>query len=144
MSGDFSSRAEVSCSACKRLKRKCDKQVPKCSLCLRTGRICDYITPSDPSPSAADFAAVQSRVAELEQRLAAGPKNQQQFEEHSSSCLTLPGDFGGYNTLLPGHFPTALFLDVDLYKYSRMRMPEPFIEIPEVSPAPPLQLHTET
>ena len=33
-------RAELSCTACRRLKRKCSKELPSCSLCKRVRRRC--------------------------------------------------------------------------------------------------------
>ena len=52
-------RAEQSCASCKRLKRRCSKDLPTCLLCSRVGRRCDYstgpVTPtrSDPDSSTA-------------------------------------------------------------------------------------------
>lgn len=42
--------ADLSCVACRRLKRKCSKDRPACSLCHRVGRLCQYppLTPSSP------------------------------------------------------------------------------------------------
>lgn len=37
--------AELSCISCRRLKRRCTKDLPKCSLCSRVGRACEYPTP---------------------------------------------------------------------------------------------------
>jgi hypothetical protein len=54
-----SERAEQSCASCKRLKRRCSKDLPTCLLCSRVGRRCDYstgpVTPtrSDPDSSSA-------------------------------------------------------------------------------------------
>lgn len=38
--------AEFSCVSCRRLKRKCSKDLPTCSLCSRVGRTCLYQPPS--------------------------------------------------------------------------------------------------
>jgi hypothetical protein len=52
-------RAEQSCASCKRLKRRCSKDLPTCMLCSRVRRRCDYsiapVTPtrSDPDSSTA-------------------------------------------------------------------------------------------
>ncbi|KAI1077714.1 hypothetical protein F5B20DRAFT_572169 [Whalleya microplaca] len=35
-------RARFACNACRRLKRKCPKELPSCSLCLRLGKPCTY------------------------------------------------------------------------------------------------------
>jgi len=54
---DHPERAEQSCASCKRLKRRCSKDLPTCLLCSRVGRRCDYtvgpLTPtrSDPDSS---------------------------------------------------------------------------------------------
>ena len=45
-------RAEQSCASCKRLKRRCSKDLPACQLCSRVGRRCDYSSiPSTPTRS---------------------------------------------------------------------------------------------
>lgn len=38
--------AELSCTPCKRLKRRCSKDLPTCSLCSKVGRKCVYPTQS--------------------------------------------------------------------------------------------------
>lgn len=63
-------RASQACIACRRQKRKCDKQLPSCSLCTRMSRGCDY-SDSTPTPNADDFALLRQKVAELESRLEA-------------------------------------------------------------------------
>jgi hypothetical protein len=58
-------RAEQSCASCKRLKRRCSKDLPTCDLCSRVGRRCNYsTTPSTPTRSDADVAIerIQSRT----------------------------------------------------------------------------------
>lgn len=47
--------AELSCLSCRRLKRRCTKDLPKCSLCSRVGRACEYPTP-DATPEQQTFA----------------------------------------------------------------------------------------
>lgn len=50
--GDQAERAEQSCASCKRLKRRCSKDLPACQLCSRVGRRCDYSSiPSTPTRS---------------------------------------------------------------------------------------------
>lgn len=47
---DQPERAEQSCASCKRLKRRCSKDLPACQLCSRVGRRCDYSSiPSTPT-----------------------------------------------------------------------------------------------
>jgi hypothetical protein len=41
--------AQGSCLSCRRLKRKCTKEIPQCALCRRVGRTCQYeASPSTP------------------------------------------------------------------------------------------------
>lgn len=128
---DSQSRAEQTCAACKKLKRKCDKLLPQCALCQRTGRRCDYSTMS-PTPTAGDLTVLRGRLADLEQRLAAVPQTSQQIQSSSSSGTTFRNDGGGDQSNGLREFPSALFLDIDCYKWTRMRMPLPSTEIPEV------------
>jgi hypothetical protein len=133
---DSPSRAEQACSGCRKLKRKCDKSLPQCSLCERTGRRCDYATPSS-AASSSDLAAVYARIAELDQRLASTPtiKASQLSESGGKSPgLSLPTHSGARESSVSVQFPTALFLDIDCYKYARMRLPQHSIDIPTVSP----------
>lgn len=54
-------RAEQSCASCKRLKRRCSKDLPTCQLCSRVGRRCDY--PSFPStPTRSDTEPRAERI----------------------------------------------------------------------------------
>lgn len=45
-----------SCRSCRRLKRRCTKELPRCSLCTRVGRACEYpeLLPHSPLSSPAD------------------------------------------------------------------------------------------
>jgi hypothetical protein len=59
--GDPPGRAEQSCASCKRLKRRCSKDLPTCQLCFRVGRRCDY--PSFPSiPTRSDTEPRAGRI----------------------------------------------------------------------------------
>jgi hypothetical protein len=59
--GDQPERAEQSCASCKRLKRRCSKDLPTCQLCSRVGRRCDY--PSIPStPTRSDTEPRAERI----------------------------------------------------------------------------------
>jgi len=52
MIGNQPERAEQSCASCKRLKRRCSKDLPTCQLCFRVGRRCNYSSfPSTPTRS---------------------------------------------------------------------------------------------
>ena len=118
VSAEYRDRAEQACSACKKLKRKCDQSLPKCSLCERTGRHCDYAEVTSQLPSATEFAAVQARVAELEGRLAVGFQSP---ETTVSDPKLLPNSS---ERQLPSRdqdrFPAALFLDIDCYNWGRI------------------------
>lgn len=46
MSSTDERHAELSCTPCKRLKRRCSKDLPACSLCVRVRRQCVYPTVS--------------------------------------------------------------------------------------------------
>lgn len=58
-------RAEQSCASCKRLKRRCSKDLPTCLLCSRVGRRCDYsigpVTPTRSDPDSSTTARLQTR-----------------------------------------------------------------------------------
>lgn len=63
--GDHPERAEQSCVSCKRLKRRCSKDLPTCELCTRVGRRCNYsATPSTPTRSDTEPSTgrIQSRT----------------------------------------------------------------------------------
>ncbi|KEF56228.1 uncharacterized protein A1O9_07809 [Exophiala aquamarina CBS 119918] len=127
---DSQSRADQTCAACKKLKRKCDKLLPQCALCQRTGRNCEYTTLS-PTPTAGDLSFLRERLADLEQRLATAPLTTQQAATSSSGPTVSRNDGGGDQGSGMREFPTALFLDIDCYKWTRMQMPLPSAEIPE-------------
>ncbi|OGM49469.1 fungal specific transcription factor [Aspergillus bombycis] len=127
-------KAAQACVSCRTKKRKCDKLLPECSLCVRTCRTCHYTgTPRLP-PTADEFAALQERFAELEDRLHTS-------SEHTDS-VSGPGSVSGAGSfatetsaitwLSKGStgFPSALFLDLDCYKWSNMQLPRPAVNIP--------------
>lgn len=55
-------RAEQSCASCKRLKRRCSKDIPSCQLCSRVGRRCDYSSASS-TPTISDTEAGNGRYS---------------------------------------------------------------------------------
>ncbi|KAJ5177549.1 uncharacterized protein N7500_000248 [Penicillium coprophilum] len=123
---DTSSKAHQTCGPCKKHKRKCDKNLPECSLCVRTGRTCDYDHSPKPPPTADEFVALQSRIAELEDRLSSTSR--------ISSSASITSD--SHNSTWPNQiqrddrFPSALFLDADCYQWAGMRRSRPTINIP--------------
>ncbi|RAH57384.1 fungal-specific transcription factor [Aspergillus piperis CBS 112811] len=122
--------ASQACVACKRQKRRCDKRLPQCSLCLRTSRTCDYADTPKPPPTAADLENLQARLTELEERL--GSITEQDSLSATagiSSSSSLATEPIGPNRE-PTSFPSALFLDIDCYKWSNMQLPRPAANIP--------------
>lgn len=54
--------ADHSCLACRKLKRKCSKDVPTCSLCSRVGRECEYpSSTSSPERRSVDASPAPSK-----------------------------------------------------------------------------------
>ncbi|USP80368.1 hypothetical protein yc1106_07642 [Curvularia clavata] len=124
--------------------------MPECSLCQRTGRKCEYTDPPDPLPTAAEFAAMRTRLDYVEERLASSAD--QSFTESRSSPATSnrthldpidPHNLGwsafsptNSNSLAMSQdhskvdFPVALFLDIDYFVWAGMRLPHPSVSIP--------------
>lgn len=124
--------ASQACVACKRQKRRCDKRLPQCSLCLRTSRTCDYADTPKPPPTAADLETLQARLTELEERLGSitEPDSLSATAGISSSSSLATEPIGPNRE--PTSFPSALFLDIDCYKWSNMQLPRPAANIPMV------------
>lgn len=62
-------RAEQSCKSCKRLKRRCSKDMPSCQLCIRVGRRCDYTSsPSTPTRSETEVGSERTSSRNLTPR----------------------------------------------------------------------------
>ena len=151
--GTTTSRTQQACRACKQQKRRCDKGMPECSLCQRTGRKCEYTDPPDPLPTAAEFAAMRTRLDYVEERLASSA-DQSFIESRSSPAASNrtyldpidPHNLGwsafsptNSNSLAMSQdhskvdFPVALFLDIDYFVWAGMRLPHPSVSIPMVS-----------
>lgn len=129
--GTKPSQALHACSACKKQKRRCDKQLPQCSLCLRVGRECDYNDRLGPPDD--NSQALQARIAELENLL--HQKDQQVAElsswtPGSSTQLYSPAARVDSHNLLE-RFPTMFFLDHEIFKEARPFIPQPRPSIPE-------------
>ncbi|EAW15380.1 putative transcription factor [Aspergillus fischeri NRRL 181] len=126
--------APQACGACKKHKRKCDKLLPQCSLCIRTCRTCDYNDAPRPPPTAAEFAALQGRLAELEHRVRSTslPSDSMSATLSVSGNSTLPAEYIATKgpSQGPADFPSALFLDFDCYRWSNMQLPRPDVGIP--------------
>ncbi|KAK3397818.1 hypothetical protein B0T20DRAFT_232564 [Sordaria brevicollis] len=144
-------KANQACISCRKQKRKCDKSVPTCGLCARMSRQCDY-SDSPSAPTANDVAALQARLAELENRLkevtsrsSSSPSSssnnnniftQETTTNNATSSQSTPV-INGTNShssdsfYLPGtptsviktHFPPSLLLDIDIYKWASHSIP---------------------
>jgi len=146
-------RALQACMACRNQKRKCDKLLPKCGLCVRTSRACSYQVRVAPSP--ANMEALQARLAELEDRLVspplpvAGPGTAVGAENHPSLAGSpwvrpssgVPSTYATSSAAEPGPHGTSaatdtvrslLFLDMDRFIDSRLRLAAPAVLIPTV------------
>lgn len=108
-------RASQACIACRRQKRKCDKQLPSCALCLRMSRSCDY-SDSTPTPNADDFALLRQKVAELESRLEA--KNTPWGRTSTISGVSYQHNVNPPPPIASG-FPTMLLLDSEVFRVSQ-------------------------
>ncbi|KAE8153586.1 hypothetical protein BDV25DRAFT_168610 [Aspergillus avenaceus] len=121
------SKAHQACGPCKKHKRKCDKHLPACGLCLRTGRLCDYDESPKPPPTATEFAALQSKLTELESRMSGSLEGSLSAPSLGSDATRLTWSPQAQST---DRFPSALFLDIDCYKWAGMRLPMPGANIP--------------
>lgn len=147
ISGITLSRAAQACATCRKQKRKCDKLLPACSRCASLQRTCDYAEAGAPAvPTAEDFAALQSKLVEIEARLntsatlpsitpAASSGNAGTSEhspENNANGLSWTGTYGAVPAVR-NNFPGVLFLDVDMYKFAGTIPPKPIVDIPIVS-----------
>ena len=137
--------SQHACMACKRHKRRCDKDIPKCGLCQRTGRACEYVNTPDGPPTVAEFNAIRAKLNELEDRLAAAPPTAPFPSSSSAGAVHLTS----HDALLPARrtasptqstnhvedrdeFPAALFLDFDYFIAAGLQVPPPRVTIPMV------------
>ncbi|KAK1757434.1 hypothetical protein QBC47DRAFT_318542 [Echria macrotheca] len=128
------SRASQACLSCRKQKRKCDKALPTCGLCARMSRACDYTETTGAgagpgAPTAEDFLALQERLAELENRLRRNGSDADGVVAGSrppggSEPLWLPPGSSSRS------FPSAVFLDIDAFKWAQLTIPRPAVEIP--------------
>lgn len=126
--GTALAQAAHACFACKKLKRRCDKQLPQCSLCLRIGRDCGY-NDTTTLPTG-DSRALQNQVDELEALLL--QKNRQ--IEELSSLLSESTHSHDMSTpaIYPGaveRFPAMFFLDHEIFREARPAIPQPQLPI---------------
>ncbi|KAH8886426.1 hypothetical protein GQ53DRAFT_694802 [Thozetella sp. PMI_491] len=111
-------RASQACGACRRLKRRCTKELPACSLCTRLGKACQYtLSPAQSDPDELDREALIAMIRQLKERI---PESQRGT---SVDTPTVPAVIPPASV---SRFPSAFFID-----------PEFLIPI---SQAPPLSL----
>ncbi|KAK0733585.1 hypothetical protein B0T26DRAFT_27774 [Lasiosphaeria miniovina] len=116
------------------------------------GRPCDYTADAQPPPTADDLAVLQSRLADLENRLSAANNNSNHgtpntntntnASVHNSSARPISPDSGrlidrpsvnnsrGPQWLPSGRFPSAIFLDIDCFKWASIPIPKPNVDLP--------------
>lgn len=122
--------APHACSACKKQKRRCDKQLPECSLCLRVGRICDYNEATNGSSD--NSLALQNRIAELETLLL--QRNQRIADLSSQSPESGQLRHSAVRVVSPNPvecFPAMFFLDHEIFNEARPAIPLPRPPMPE-------------
>ncbi|KAH6892910.1 fungal-specific transcription factor domain-containing protein [Thelonectria olida] len=99
-------KAYQACRACRRLKRKCSKDLPSCSLCVRLRKNCEY---PETAISEVSTQTTDGRLRHLEQLLNVG---------NISPSRTLETPVPGFFPSLPGPaqpFPLSFFLDTDFF-----------------------------
>ncbi|KAL7908279.1 fungal-specific transcription factor domain-containing protein [Trichoderma velutinum] len=89
--------ASQACRACRRLKRKCTREVPTCALCYRLGKTCEY------AETAASDSTISTRLSHIENIL---------HVDGVSPSRSLPGISPAAFFLRPAEaFPLPFFLD---------------------------------
>ncbi|KAK3354090.1 fungal-specific transcription factor [Lasiosphaeria hispida] len=141
-------RSQQACVACRNQKRKCDKLLPKCSLCTRTGRACEYASVTPRAP--ANLEALQTRLSELEDRLGSRTASVAAYHSGNASPAVPVSSMShsvGSGGAEPGsvrpdspqaagqaattaRVPSLLFLDVDRFQDSQLRLLTPTVRIP--------------
>ncbi|GJC83802.1 depudecin biosynthesis cluster-specific transcription activator DEP6 [Colletotrichum liriopes] len=140
-------RADRTCKACKGKKRRCDKELPQCGLCRRVGRLCEYDDAADSTPAVEDFAAMQTKIHDLEERLSSHQsvfRNQTSYSSPSVSsqnyshvdpaasltCAPPIVDRTSVESDISSNFPASAFLDLDLFRWAGHRVLKPNVGIP--------------
>jgi len=127
---DSRPRAAQACAACRKQKKGCDKLFPTCSSCERLRRACHYETGSSPPPPAEGYENLVKRLAKLESEMS---EQRAAFNAHvgSQSSFHLgPLTPVTYSTN-PSPFPTAFFLDVEVFQQQKMKTLGPQMEVPD-------------
>ncbi|UPL00842.1 hypothetical protein LCI18_011776 [Fusarium solani-melongenae] len=100
-------KAHQACRACRRLKRRCTKDLPSCSLCIRLHKLCEY--PEGAIPNTIPNIAVDDRLRHLEQLLNVNSISPPEASI-SPSLDFFPSIQGPTSS-----FPLPFFLDNDLF-----------------------------
>ncbi|RTE71146.1 hypothetical protein BHE90_014463 [Fusarium euwallaceae] len=100
-------KAHQACRACRRLKRRCTKDLPSCSLCIRLHKSCEY--PEGAIPNTITNTAVNDRLRHLEQLLNVNSISPPEASRCPASDFPPPIQ-GPTN-----NFPPAFFLDNELF-----------------------------
>ncbi|RMX95335.1 hypothetical protein D0867_10380, partial [Hortaea werneckii] len=119
--GSGGAHAEQSCVACRRLKRKCSKDLPACSLCTRVGRECEYPSPRS-TPDRLHSARPSSSVRNLSvwQTPATGQKASRDHQDtqirldspgQGDGVLLTPADSASSRRPKESKFPSAWYID---------------------------------
>ena len=130
--------ARQTCAACRNQKRKCDRGLPKCGLCTRTGRACDYSVVV--RPAAGSLETLQQRLTKLEDHLSPrtrpddAPSAASQSQSTGSMLDVAPSSSSpqAVGQVGAARVPLLLFLDVDRFRDSRLRLSPPMVRIPAV------------
>lgn len=98
------------------------------------GKECDYNDVPLPAPTAEDLLLLQQRLSELENRLMASPAENHSGLASSNSTTTTrtPVNSRGPLWLPPSmdKFPSAIFLDIDCFKWAQLPVPKPNVDVP--------------
>ncbi|KAH6657714.1 fungal-specific transcription factor domain-containing protein [Truncatella angustata] len=133
----YARKANQACYSCRKQKRRCDKALPACSLCSRMARHCDY-SEVQPAPTAEDFATLQEKLRQLEDRLSYAGASDVSIGHLSpqSGPVSHTGHTPQLLSREPlwqnglGSFPAAAFLDSYMFLWSGLQIPKPTVEIP--------------
>lgn len=115
----LSLRASQACVACRKQKRKCDKQLPSCTLCVRMNRPCDY-SDSTPTPNADDFALLRQKVTDLESKLESRDTPWGRTNTLGGGRSYGPSPDKGSPADQPSAFPPMFLLDSEIFKVIKL------------------------
>lgn len=130
--GDIASprKALHACTPCRKQKKGCNKALPSCSSCLRLNRPCKYWTGLPPTiPN--NYEALKQRISYLEKEL----------NEHRQTCYfstfsdstdqpLISTELGSFQSTSSA-FPSAFFLDVEIFEERKLDGPKPSLSTPD-------------